>query len=51
MVSQFSQETINYSSHRSVVSNLETKHVDAAAEVAAKQAAYNVLLEETNKKK
>lgn len=48
-VSQVSQEASN-SSHRSVVSNLEAKRVDAAEEVAAKQAAYNVLLEETKQK-
>ncbi|KAL0149906.1 hypothetical protein M9458_054789 [Cirrhinus mrigala] len=48
-VSQVSQEASN-SSHRSVVSNFEAKRVDAAAEVAAKQAAYNVLLEETKQK-
>ncbi len=42
-VSQVSQDISN-SSHRSVVSNLEAKRLDAVAEVAAKQAAYNVLM-------
>lgn len=49
-VSRVSQKTSNYSSHHSVVSSLEAKRVDAAAEVAAKQAAYNVLLEESKQK-
>ncbi|XP_042626645.1 uncharacterized protein LOC122147619 [Cyprinus carpio] len=48
-VSQFSQKTSN-SSHRSVISSLEAKRVDAAAEVAAKQAAYDVLLEESKQR-
>lgn len=49
-VSKVSQKTSNYSGHPSVTSSLEVKRVDAAAEVAAKQAAYNVLLEETKQK-
>ncbi len=48
-VSQVSQDISN-SSRRSVVSNLEAKHLDAVAEVAAKQAAYNVLMEESKQK-
>lgn len=39
-VSQVSQKTSN-SSHCSVISSLEAKCVDDAAEVAAKQAAYS----------
>ncbi|XDV25914.1 hypothetical protein PO909_029740 [Leuciscus waleckii] len=49
-VSQVSQKTSNYSSHRSVVSSLEAKRVDAAAELAAKQAAYNEYCEESKQK-
>ncbi|XP_067295957.1 uncharacterized protein [Pseudorasbora parva] len=49
-VSKVSQKTSNYSGHPSVTSSLEVKRVDAAAEVAAKQAEYNVLLEETKQK-
>lgn len=41
---------ISNSSHRSVISSLEAKCIDAAAEVAAKQAAYNVLLEESKQR-
>ncbi len=48
-VSQVSQDISN-SSRRSVVSNLEAKRLDAVAEVAAKQAAYNVLMEESKQK-
>nr|XP_021336928.1 uncharacterized protein LOC103910029 [Danio rerio]XP_021336929.1 uncharacterized protein LOC103910029 [Danio rerio] len=48
--SQVSQEISDHSGHCSVLSDLEAKRVDAAAEVAAKQAAYNSLMAETKQK-
>lgn len=48
-VSQVSQKISN-SSHWSIISSLEAKCIDAAAEVAANQAAYNVLLEESKQR-